>query len=324
MNKKLEKLGRYFNRGLKIGVLTTAMMATGVGCVQNVDNAGYEYPEEKPHEKTLDEINQERDQGLEIYIFNRHRFADVNDTLMGDGSKEQRLALGTQRFKEAQAFMTEKVDEFNQMVATDPNAAWLLSTQPNPGYITENLSRYNHTSIDAAINQNYQNFAKFLAQIQHKFTQNNRNDDLYKFATCYDKLAVRAYDDSLGLKQSKFGLPTFRDDEPEINQELAEYGIPNDYHTVEATLAGLLDDVAHQTGCRRATLQAAVEMALYNEGLFGLSDLGGKGYVTGNQIYKPPGTYSSQRDRSILNLNISSERFYLFMAEKNQDTTLTR
>lgn len=322
MNEKINK--DFIKKILKIGVLTTAMMATGVGCVQNADDAGYEYPEEKPHEKTLDEINQERDQDLEIYIFNRHRFADVNDTLMGDGTKEQHLALGTRRFKEAQAFMDHKVDEFNQMVAADPNAAWLLSTQPNPGYITNDLSHYNTHSIDVTINQNNKNFAKFLAQIQYKFTQNNRNDDCYKFATCYDKLAVRAYDDSLGLKNNKYGLPTFRDDEPEINQELAEYGIPNDYHTVEATLAGLLDDVATQTGCRRATLQAAVEMALYNEGLFGLSDLGGKGYVTGDQVYKPSGSNPVQRNRSILNSFISAERFYLFMAEKDQETALTR
>ena len=299
-------------------------------CKQNEKDSE---PSEMPAqpEKTYDEINQARDRDLDIYIFNRHRFADLNENFTGYDD-EKSLKWGKQRFWEAQAFMQKKIDAFNKMVANDPNAGWLLSTQSTPGYLVENLSTHTTNSIGVTVGKNIKDFAKFMAQIQYNFVKDNNPQDYWQFCTCYDKLAVRAYNDSLGDEQNNFDLPTFQKDEPNINQELAEYGIttdPNDYHTVENTMQSLLKQVANRTHCNYATLQATIEIALYNEGIYGLADLGGKAYVTGDQIYKPPkysGYDPDPRERLMFNSHMDSELNAIKLAAKvtEQQNNLAR
>lgn len=91
------------------------------------------------------------------------------------------------------------------------------------------------------------------------------------FQACYNKLAYRAYNDSLGYLQD--GNTPSKNELPDIDKTLNELGVNPEYNDVESCLYNLLSNAATRTDVSTKTLVDAVNLCLLHEGMYGVRDL---------------------------------------------------
>ena len=224
-------------------------------------------------------------QDLEKDIFDRHRFAPKDGTFKYL-SNDEIASFGWRLYKHAEKYLTNELTEFNKAMQKESNATFRNLAQK---MVDNNAFKRNAVSIDTAIGQNNVDCAELFANMIYSLD----DDPRYTAIVCFEYLANRAYNDSLGQKagtmsRANRGLE-------ETKQALQDLGIAANDHTVESKLYKLLTPMSEKTGVSVNTLQRGINLALCTAGMHGARDLGGSAEALNNSpIYMKPGTLNSR------------------------------
>lgn len=257
--KLLKKLGNYFSKGVKVGALTTALLM-GTGCD----------PLTKDNQETHQEINY--DQNLQSYIFLRHRFVEEGAKISYEDSDKTKLAFANRHFNDATAYMRDKIADLQrQIYENEPNGNFLQpicdeifkDKDGNPENWLDD--RY---VIDQIVGQNDYIYSNLLSAAIAK-----SGAEYYDFEPCYEMMALRAYNDSLGYLKDSDKLP-FNKERGGIIADLRRSGLNPNYNLIEDRLNQMLQNAADKTGVSVQTLQDVVNLSLLNTSLWGARDLG--------------------------------------------------
>lgn len=325
-----EKIGNYFSKGVKVGALSAALLTT-MGCpTPNIENPNHF----------------EVEQDLDSLYFTRHRFMEENADISSNASKEERIAWANKHYAPAMSYMQEKVAAFKQSLANEPAGNFLkeasdIAFTSSYGHEMDGIGANADETIEGNNNIIY---ARLLGAIGAKFViatakANGDNDyDAYysDFENNLNALALRAYNDSLGVLRGSTQLP--------FNQEkdaiYAAAGISGSdgafsanrtaaYDQVETDLRQMLQTVSDATGVSTQTLTAAVNLSMLNTSLWGARDLGvHRGYtqLSTNATLQTP--TASKLNTETYSRHISSSaygylEFYLYQ-EQTQNQGLSR
>lgn len=305
-NNKLKKLGKYFTKGAKIGLMA-AMLAT-TACNNELELG------EKPTEIEQPTSKYEIEQDLEKHIFERHRFVRKDEEFLNGGEFGTLVEKGNFYYYHAKEFMGQKLALFNDAMQRESN--------PKFKQLAQNMvdnNRFNDVgtyTIDKVIAANCHDYGAYLGNIIYPMSI----DDRGKFMACYDYLANRAYNDSLGQRAGQ--KKQANKELTEIKQELRDHGVDVNDHAVEGTLCEMLQDIEWVVGVSSGTLFQGVNIALFNEGMWGARDLGGSAEaITSNSSYKDiNGDNIGERERSALHSIIRGEMQRLSWQQEQQNT----
>lgn len=205
--------------------------------------------------------------------FEGQRFVEAGTDWQTDN---QGYTKYTARYNDADKYINCKVTELNNLWQKN-NTGSALSNQ-----IGNALSNFNNgASISGKINNNYAALAPVFVTMEDNLTASSSRD-YNRFKASYHKLAANAYNNSLGhLKNSP-------DNSVLTNKEMKN--LPENPFVDEVIAAGLTYDeldvkeaqnimnnsltlIAQKTTTNTALLKKVVELALYNESLYGLNDL---------------------------------------------------
>lgn len=289
----LKKLGHYFNQGLKVGALATAVALGANGCKVNVTpepDGGYEY---------------DYDEGLETYIFARHRFVKAGDKVTNADATQDRLLWSNQHYASARKYMLQRVADFKDRVYNVEPADNFL--QPICDEIFKRTDGFNTVGIDASLQASKSNYGRIMGAIAAKATGPVSNGNYKTIESCFSMLALRAYNDSLGYLKDSERL-AFNQDKANIVADLQSKGVASDYRAVENRLNDYLQDVARKTGVSVKTLQDAVNLSILNAGVWGARDLGA---TAGFQL--------SGNDAALMSTSRESQISYLTRRELNHN-----
>lgn len=294
-NVKLKKLGKYFTKGLQAGVLATAVIA-GVACKQPTGGnnekdepiiVGPVNPDDKENGGSG---NTQPETGYPAYYideeFAGQRFvaSDFRGWYFDEQDvKDQEFK---QRYQEAKKFMDDKTAELGKMVA---------GQQSNPLYkeIDTVLKKFNQErnelpngtvftgGIGYNVVGNYSALAPVFARFNQVFIERGEATDdyrdYYRYDASYMKLAHYAYNNSLGTAN---GSPLLKSNQEMANSpesyfahKLADANFTYDELTVnkaKAVMRESLTAVAAATNTNAAVLRKVVDLALYNESMYGL------------------------------------------------------
>lgn len=266
-NNKLKKLGKYFTKGLLTGVLATALMAGTAGCSQPaggnvIEKDGSGNGGNGQNTQPTYYINEE---------FGGQRFVESNaDWTSYDINQDTEFET---RYTNAKTFMNQKVNALNQDLQYESSTLGKkIKTMLNNFNKNQNIA----DNIDA------NNYA--IAQVFAEFEKNlSTTTKLNRYRATYHLLAANAYNESMGDWKNAKGFTT--------NKEIT--GADNSFFKLELKNAGNLnyDDltadnnkkakeimneeltsISLNTGINSAVLKKVVELALYNESLYGLHD----------------------------------------------------
>lgn len=252
-------------------------------------------------------------QDLEKDIFDRHRFAPKDGTFSGL-SKEEIGGFGWRLYKHAEKYLTNELTEFNKAMQKENNATFrnLAQRMAKNNAFTKSRIR----TIDSAIAQNNNECAELFANMIYPLDDAPR----YTAIVCFEYLANRAYNDSLGQKAGT--MSRANRDLAETKQELQELGIAANDHTVETALYKLLTPMSEKTGVSVNTLRRGVNLALCTAGMHGARDLGGSAEALSHDpVYVAPGTFQSKLGnwtKDYFTGTVSSELQLLWNAEHAQ------
>ncbi|MCH5295852.1 MAG: hypothetical protein J1F14_08160 [Treponema sp.] len=270
-----EKIGNYFSKGVKVGALSAALLTT-MGCpTPNIENPNHF----------------EIEQDLDSLYFIRHRFMEENADISSNASKEERIAWANKHYAPAADYMREKVAAFKQSLANEPAGNFLkdVSDAVFTNEFGNDISGIGADADETIEGNNNVTYARLVGAIGAKYAvatakANGGNDyDAYysDLENNLNALALRAYNDSLGVMRGSTQLP--------FNQEkdaiYAAAGISGSddafsanrtaaYDQVETNLRQILQTVSDTTGVSTQTLTAAVNLSLLNTSLWGARDLG--------------------------------------------------
>ncbi|MDE6244790.1 MAG: hypothetical protein K2M50_03940 [Treponemataceae bacterium] len=223
-------------------------------------------------------------QDLEKDIFDRHRFAPKDGTFSGL-SKEEIGGFGWRLYKHAEKYLTNELAEFNKAMQKESNATFRNLAQEMEN---NNAFKRNVITIDYAIARNNNECAELFANMIYPLDE----DTGYTAIVCFEYLANRAYNDSLGQKAGT--MSRANRDLAETKQELQELGIAANDHAVESKLYNLLTPMSEKTGVSVNTLRRGVNLALCTAGMHGARDLGGSAEALSNSpSYVTPGAFQS-------------------------------
>lgn len=253
-----------------IGALTAAVLL-GVNCAQNSSDDSY-YDD-----------NQNKQDELESYYFLRHAFMEENASIDPNASTATKSAWSSQHYIAARAYMKDKILAFEERVEQETTDDNFIKKVLNSSDTWENHERNNYldsNQIDYFLLSNNLVFPYVLGAIggKYAFTGGEFNRDNYdNFIAHYNALAIRAYNDSLGILRDSKTLP-FNQERGKINSGL--FNAPsrpsyaaNDYEKVEGALYEMLQTVAQDSGVSLQTLVDAVNLSLLNTSLWGARDL---------------------------------------------------
>lgn len=267
---KLKKLGKYFTKGLQAGVLATALIAGNVSCSNAAGGDNIEFnggnggnlgdgtqTSTWPSYYINTELGGQRfvDYNLDANTFNKTKFDDS--------------------YTIAREFMATKVKELSNDIAGQTyipmyrkiDAA--LKTMNNGNNIADNITN------------NYEALATVFADFEKNQFKNYNEAKIYDYKTSYYKLADEAYNQSLTklyAHQESQSFPANMDmnkDSGYFVNTLSKANYTYDTLTVaeaKKCMKNTLNDIANQNGVDSNVLKKFVELALYNESLYGLND----------------------------------------------------
>ncbi|MBD5404213.1 MAG: hypothetical protein HDR55_04390 [Treponema sp.] len=277
----VKKLGKYFAKGAKVGLMAAMLATTSCGN-QMSDDDGVTYVAE---DKFGINSDFEFEQDLKADIFNRHRFAPKNGTFK-NLSHDEITMFGWHLYKHAQKYVTNELKEFNNAMQNENNAKFRQLAQEMAN--TNFFGSINNPTIDSAIAIANADCGKLFANMIYPLDEDPR----YTASLCFLYLANRAYNDSLGQKVGT--MPRANRDLTETEEELQKMGITANDHNVETTLYNLLTPMSEKTGVSVKTLQRGINLALCSAGMHGARDLAGYGEaISRDPVYVPAGTYKS-------------------------------
>ena len=251
-------------------------------------------------------------QDLEKDIFDRHRFAPKDGTFKYL-SNDEIASFGWRLYKHAEKYLTNELTEFNKAMQKENNTTFRNLAQEMEN---NNAFKRNVITIDYAIAQNNNDCAELFANMIYPLDEDTR----YTAHTCFEYLANRAYNDSLGQKAGT--MSRANRDLAETKQELQELGIAANDHTVESKLYSLLTPMSEKNGVSVNTLQRGVNLALCTAGMHGARDLGGSAEALSHDpVYVPSGTFQSKLGnwtKDYFTGTVSSELQLLWNAEHAQ------
>lgn len=204
--------------------------------------------------------------------FGGQRFVEEKTNWLYDN---QGYTKFTAHCDDADKYIDGKVAEL-QKLWQETNTGSALSDQINTA-----LNNFNNgTSIDEKITNNYTALAPVFATIEDNLSNDMVN--YYRYTASYDKLAANAYNKSLGHWENS------PDNRVLTNKEMKN--LPENFFVYELGKANLsyneltvkkaqeimndsLMEVADKTTTDTAVLKKVVELAMYNESLYGLADL---------------------------------------------------
>ena len=225
-------------------------------------------------------------QDLEKDIFDRHRFAPKDGTFKYL-SNDEIASFGWRLYKHAEKYLTNELTEFNKAMQKENNATFrnLAQRMAKNNAFTKSGIR----TIDSAIAQNNNECAELFANMIYPLEARSRTE----FMACYDYLANRAYNDSLGQKAGT--MSRANRDLDNTKQKLQKLGITANDHAVESKLYSLLTPMSERTGVSVNTLQRGINLALCTDGMHGARDLGGSAEALSHDpVYVPAGTFQSK------------------------------
>lgn len=253
------KLGNYFTKGLQAGVLATALIAGNVSCSQPSGGSEIDGPT-PPDEPTVTS-----------WGYNDNNFSGFNGFVEYGKHYYDSTADFTTDYNAATTNMGNELTELNKLIAEQ-------SGKYNYNYdaITKQLSTYNTgNNISERIENNYKAVGPVINQLLTKV-----NDDVYnKYYVYYYALAHEAYKKSLSNNSQSLDF--------QVNQEMHKdsgtffaqklHLAKCDYDTVtQNSGTGMMDrltEIAQATKIDETVLKKIIELALYNESLYGLNDL---------------------------------------------------
>ncbi len=289
-----KKLGKYFTKGLQAGVLATALITGLTGCPSPTGNTAIE---DDWHD-TGDDTNKDKDKDKgdittafpDYYVTGDYlgqRFIETD----ADGANHE---LITKRFDSAftnaKKYMSQKVAELQKDLHDKVTPDQIES---NDFYKTLDAALKKSTNdqqyIGDNVKNNSENFAQYFAVMGKPLLEDHITVEEYnRYKLSYYQLSHAAYNRSLGGGANTY----YGDDFPSNNGNMEDNG----YSFLSSKLAGanisyqdlvnpeaenyvnkLMDRslaiVAHETSADQGLLKKAVELALYNESLYGLHDL---------------------------------------------------
>ncbi len=317
-----KKLGKYFTKGLQAGVLATALMLGTAGCGNNAGGSTVE--EEytptptptptRPGECTGDHFQYEYEElgGVQFVGGNEdwdRTYIDIDETF-------------DNHYDKAMQFMYKKIANLQKdlnKVDTENNPLYKLigtALKKDPAQDEQ----YEPT-ISTVINNNYENLAPIFAHFQKQYLneQGNSYDNDAKikyncFQACYHLLAREAFNKSIGnVSRGTFETNTeYTEHDYFFNAELAKAGLNCTTQTFTTAMAKenmkvTLDEIANKTNTDSAILQKVVELALYNESLYGLHDFAKVEFKARGKEFDRYWQY--QRDHSVFDDVIDKEFF---------------
>lgn len=266
---KLKKLGKYFTKGLQAGVLATALIAGNVSCSNSAGGSTVENPIVTP---TPPKDNTEST-WPSYYInteFGGQRFVDYNL----DANTFNKTKFDDS-YTIAREFMATKVKELSNDIAGQTYI-------PMYRKIDAALKAMNNgNNIADNITNNYEALATVFADFEKNQFKNYNEAEIYDYKTSYYKLADEAYNQSLTklyAHQESQSFPANMDmnkDSGYFVNTLSKANYTYDTLTVaeaKKCMKNTLNDIANQNGVDSNVLKKFVELALYNESLYGLND----------------------------------------------------
>lgn len=270
---KLKKLGKYFTKGLQAGVLATALIAGNVSCSNSAGGSTVEdpivtsIPPKDNTESTWPSYYiKDKDQNL-----TGQRFVEDGAYWLDKGNKNQEFST---HYDDANQYIKDKVEELQKL--------WQEKNTPSTmtDEINTVLNGFNKgSSIAAKIDNNYDALTPVFAAMRK--TIKNANGKFQPFTATYYSLAADAY---------KLSVSEYKNDTSQDFPAIYEMqNLPGRRFTDELEDAGglsyadvtanaktmmtnHLSTIARNTNTNAAVLKKIIELALYNESLYGLHD----------------------------------------------------
>lgn len=265
---KLKKLGKYFTKGLQVGFLATAFIAGNVSCSNAAGgdsiefNGGYVGDGDQTSKWPSYYINTE---------FGGQRFTELTAKLYVDNNRD---ASFDKYYTNAKKFMNAKVDELANLVNNS-------DIGPFYGQIKTLLQNYSKANtIKNNIENNYNALAPIFKAMRNTLVN---NEDFNRFNVSYYKLAADAFNQSVGKlaegeNKKNFTTNTELIDDSsnffasELNDAKLSYADATNKNNAVDRMNGYLNTIATKTNTNLDVLKKVVELALYNESLYGLND----------------------------------------------------
>lgn len=272
---KLKKLGKYFTKGLQAGVLATTLIAGNVSCSNSVGGSTVEYPIVTPPTLPKDDTESTWPSYYINKDFGGQQFVEKDANWYNSSNGNQEF---TAHYNTANEFINKKVKEL-QKLWQEKNTGSTLSNQIN---IT--LNSFNKGStIAAQINNNYNALAPVFGIMTDNLLDNAENIDFNRFNVSYYKLAADAFNQSVGKlaegeNKKNFTTNTELIDDSsnffasELNDAKLSYADATNRNNAVNRMNGYLNTIATKTNTNLDVLKKVVELALYNESLYGLND----------------------------------------------------
>ena len=310
---KLKKLGKYFTKGLQAGVLATALIAGNVSCSNSAGgdnsefNGGYVGDGDQTSKWPSYYINTE---------FGGQRFTELTAKLYVDNNRD---ASFDKYYTNAKKFMNAKVDELANLVNNS-------DIGPFYGQIQTLLQGYSKAdTIKDNIEKNYTALAPIFKAMRNTLVN---NEDFNRFNVSYYKLAADAFNQSLGdysldnspqeFETNKEMVDTDNFFRSECKAANLSYVDATDHKKAIDRMNEYLKTITDKTYVDTAVLKKVVELALYNESLYGLNDQAVK---AGVDVYNQ-GLKSNQRRLNDFNTKIGQATYSINNTQNHDDRTM--
>ena len=316
---KLKKLGKYFTKGLQAGVLATALIAGNVSCS---NAAGGDSADDTFVTPPTPPIPPKGDESTwpDYYInteFGGQRFTELTAKLSADNNRD---ASFNNYYTNAKKFMDAKVNELADLANQSDIGSFYSEIQT----LLQNYSKAD--TIKTNIEKNYTALAPIFKAMRNNLGSTQDRDC---FSVSYYKLAADAFNQSLGdyshgtspqdfetNKEMVDDYNTFRSEWQDAG--LNSYADATDRKKAVDRMNNYLNTIHNNTYVDTAVLKKVVELALYNESLYGLNDQAVK---AGVNVYSQD---LNSTERSFLNFRnkISNVTYSLANTQNLDDRTM--
>lgn len=273
----MKRADKYFTKGLQAGVLATALIVGTAGCSNAA--GGNEIDGGKPPVGPTTDIcglvHKDFQHPAYMYDtgdFGGQRFVESNANWFDDNQTDKNAKF-TEHYDDADQYIDCKVAKLQTLLQENTGSDLF-----NP--INAALENFNNgTSISQKIDNNYNVLAPIFAAMSDQLN----DTDFNRFNVSYYKLAADAFNQSIGVyatTDSNKRQFTTNSEMIESNNFFAQEITDANLSYAEATdrsqaitrMNSYLTTIANNTETNLEVLKKVVELALYNESLYGLND----------------------------------------------------